>query len=120
MFAKMIDRPLNEPALVARLRNGDEQAFSELYFRYAAELIRYAGARLFRLEDARDIVQDVFIKLWKEKENLKDTESIAPYLYTLTRHQVIDHIRKNAVRQEYGLLLQQLRETTTNALEQLA
>src|ERR1700760_1458971 len=109
----MSNRLLNEPALVCRLRNGDEQAFSDLYYGYVSELIRYAGARLFRLEDARDIVHDVFTKLWKEKENLKETESIAPYLYTLTRHKVIDNIRKNAVRQEYGLLLQQLAETTT-------
>jgi len=105
--------------LAVRLRQGDEQAFKAIYDRFAAELIAYAGARLFRLEDARDIVQDVFVKLWQDRRSLQVHVHLSGYLYTATRNRVIDHIRRNAVREEYGLLLQYLGATNGPDAEQL-
>ena len=100
--------PTSEELLLARLQQDDEQAFAAIYDRFAADLIAYAGARLFRLEDARDIVQDVFVKLWHNRETMQIHTRLGSYLYTATRNRVIDHIRRNAIREGYGLLLQSL------------
>jgi len=104
----MSQSPLSDELLCAPLKNGDEGAFAAIYDRFAADLIAYAGARLFRLEDARDIVQDVFLKLWHDRLTLQIHTGPGNYLYTATRNRVIDHIRKNAIREEYGMLLQHL------------
>ena len=63
---------------------------------------------MFRLEDARDIVQDVFLKLWHDRLTLQIHTGLSSYLYTATRNRVIDHIRRNAIREEYSMLLQYL------------
>jgi RNA polymerase sigma-70 factor (family 1) len=115
-----MSRPaISEELLCARLKKGDEEAFSAIYNRFAAGLIAYAGARLFRLEDARDLIQDVFLKLWHDRMTLQIYTGLSSYLYTATRNRVIDHIRRNAVREEYGLLLKHLGEDKTADAQQL-
>jgi len=99
---------VSDELILQRLKQSDEQAFAMIYDRLAAGLIAYAGARLFRLEDARDIIQDVFVKLWHDRAKIDIHTGISQYLYAMVRNSVIDHIRKNAVREEYGLLLQYL------------
>lgn len=103
-----MNQPVTDQDLVVRLKQGDEQAFAAIYKHYAAGLLVYAGARLFFAEDARDIIQDVFVKLWRDRQTLTIHTGLANYLYTATRNRVIDHIRKNAVREEYGILIQYL------------
>jgi RNA polymerase sigma-70 factor (ECF subfamily) len=44
-------------------------------------------------EDARDVVQSAFEKMWRNRENV-DTEKSKSYLFTIAYHQMIDHIRK--------------------------
>ena len=104
-----MDNPVNDEAsLLICLKQGDQEAFAILYQQYAADLLRYAASRMFRLEDARDIIQDVFIKLWNDRAAIQVNTGIRQYLYGMVRNRVIDHIRKNAVREEYALLLQYL------------
>src|SRR6202000_972672 len=90
------------------LKAGDEDAFRAIYERFAPGLVSYAGARLLRLEDARDIVQDIFVKLWKDRQTMGVHTNLDGYLYAATRNKVIDHIRKNAVQAEYAVFLQHL------------
>lgn len=52
-----------------RLESSDKEAFSRLYLHYYPLLINYAGLMVSR-EAAEDIVQDVFVKVWKNKNNL--------------------------------------------------
>jgi len=115
----MSQRALSEELLCARLKKGDEEAFAAIYDRFAAGLIAYAGARLFLLEDARDLIQDVFLKLWHDRLTLQIHTGLSNYLYTATRNRVIDHIRRNAVQEEYGLLLQHLGTNETADAQQL-
>jgi RNA polymerase sigma-70 factor (ECF subfamily) len=56
---------------VNRLRSGDKQAF-ELIFRKYREKVYYFAIRYYNSpDDAENVVQDVFIKLWNEREGLK-------------------------------------------------
>ncbi|MFI5163598.1 MAG: RNA polymerase sigma-70 factor [Sphingobacteriales bacterium] len=115
----MPQAPFPDELLFARLKKGDEEVFSMIYDRFAANLIAYAGARLFRLEDARDLIQDVFLKLWHDRLTLQIHTGLSNYLYTATRNRVIDHIRRNAIREEYGLLLQHLGKNEAADAQQL-
>ncbi|MFZ4764263.1 MAG: RNA polymerase sigma factor [Roseimicrobium sp.] len=62
--------------------------------RYERPLIRYAMGVLPDLEQARDIVQDVFIKLSQNLGTL-DRERLAPWLFTVCRNRALDHHRKH-------------------------
>jgi DNA-directed RNA polymerase specialized sigma24 family protein len=49
--------------LVDLLRSDDEEAFAEIYHRYAKNLAGFAVSKLYTLKDAKDIIHDVFTKL---------------------------------------------------------
>lgn len=68
--------------------------FLETLQRYERPLIRYAHGYTSDLEDARDIVQDVFVKLSQHIATL-DKERLAPWLFTVCRNRALDHQRKH-------------------------
>lgn len=68
--------------------------FLETLHRYERPLIRYAHGYTGDLEDARDIVQDVFVKLSQNLATL-DHERLAPWLFTVCRNRALDHHRKH-------------------------
>ncbi|MBE7494746.1 MAG: sigma-70 family RNA polymerase sigma factor [Verrucomicrobiaceae bacterium] len=68
--------------------------FLETLQRYERPLIRYAHGYTGDLEEARDIVQDVFVKLSQRLHTL-DHERLAPWLFTVCRNRALDHQRKH-------------------------
>jgi RNA polymerase sigma factor (sigma-70 family) len=62
--------------------------------RYERPLIRYALGVISDLDQARDIVQDVFIRLSRNLATL-DRDRLAPWLFTVCRNRALDHQRKN-------------------------
>jgi len=94
--------------LVALLKKGDQQAFAEIYRRYGENLAGFAASKLYDLDDARDILQDMFVKLWETREQLHITSNLQSYLYAVIRHRIIDKIRKNITREEYAAARQSL------------
>jgi RNA polymerase sigma-70 factor (family 1) len=90
------------------LKDGDEVAFEEIYTRYAENLAGFAASKLFRLEDARDIIHDLFVKLWEDRLQLEIKVDLKSYLFVAVRYRVIDHIRKNITREDYSIMVQSL------------
>lgn len=86
---------LTDAQVVARCRDGDEQAWNELVERYA----RYVNAistQAFRLSqsDAEDVFQDVFAKVYVELERLRDPDALRPWIGQLTRRTCLDRLRR--------------------------
>jgi len=61
--------------------------------KYADNVYRFILKNLGQKEDAQDVVQSAFEKLWKNREQI-DNEKAKSYLFTVAYHQMIDHIRK--------------------------
>lgn len=100
-----------------RLHSGDENAFSEIYQLYADSLIGFASSKLYSLEEARDMVHDVFVYLWAERKKIQIHSSLQSYLFAITRNRIIDHIRRNVTRKEYSLMLNRLDTELKTSLE---
>ena len=79
-----------EPILMADL----DTLFLETLQRYERPLIRYAHGYTGDVEEARDVVQDVFVKLSQNLHSL-DHERLAPWLFTVCRNRALDHQRKH-------------------------
>jgi len=94
--------------LIILLKKDDPQAFTEIYSRYAESLAGFAASKLYSLDDARDILHDIFVKLWENREELHITSNLQSYLFTVIRHRIIDKIRKNITREEYAAVRQSL------------
>lgn len=69
--------------------------FLDALERYERPLIRYAYSHTNDLEEARDVVQDVFLKLSQHIATL-DTERLAPWLFTVCKNRALDHQRKQS------------------------
>lgn len=85
-----------EQALIIQLRNANTLAFDQLYLLYSRKL--YAAIRYQVKDDdiARDITQEVFMKLWQSRGGLDAALPLGPYLYRIARNLVVDHFRKIA------------------------
>ncbi|MBX2874038.1 MAG: RNA polymerase sigma-70 factor [Saprospiraceae bacterium] len=80
--------------LVANLSKGDEAALAELYELYFDRLYAFATAFFGTSLDAKDVVQETFIKVWERRARLKATGSIEPFLLAIVKNTAIDLTRK--------------------------
>lgn len=90
-----------ESELLSMMKDGSSEAFDEIYERYWLKLYAEAFKRLRSEDDAKDLVQDLFITLWEKKEILVVTKSLGAYLFTSIKHRVLNFIAANAVKGNY-------------------
>jgi RNA polymerase sigma-70 factor (ECF subfamily) len=93
----MSDNPENEQ-LTDALKEGSEEAFTAIYQQYWYRMFMVAYRKLRSKEAAEEIVQDIFMRLWREKATSKIV-NLDYYLFSAVRYEVIDHIR-NAISKE--------------------
>ncbi len=85
----------DELRLIARLRAGEQQAMSELYDRYARIVYAVALRVLQDAAAAEDILQDVFLQLWRNPDAFDASRgNLAAWLAVIARHRSIDRLRK--------------------------
>jgi RNA polymerase sigma-70 factor (ECF subfamily) len=70
-----------------------EKEYNHCVNQYADNVYRFIVKNLRHEEDARDIVQSAFEKMWRNRESVDNTKSKS-YLFTVAYNQMIDHIRK--------------------------
>jgi RNA polymerase sigma-70 factor (ECF subfamily) len=83
-----------EIELILRLKKGDRQVFEAIYYLYKNQLLFFLIHKIISIEDAEDIVQDVFIKIWNERENINEQKSFNGYVFTIAKNCMIDYYRK--------------------------
>ena len=91
----MISEYKNDGQLLAASKEGDEMAFRHMFDKYWDDLFRIAYRRLRSTEDAKDVVQDVFLSLWNNREAVWINESIGGYLYTALRNKIFNFLEKD-------------------------
>ena len=92
---------LSDRQLVEAIRLSDKEAFEALYYRYYHMLYRFLWYRTGSVEQAKDHLQEVFIRLWQRRENLDVDKSIKSYMYRTAYNLVIDHLKKSAKHKLY-------------------
>ncbi len=95
-YSKQSDSDLAE-----LLRGGDDAAFKEIYLRYDKLLFLYAFNKLREEEEAKDVVQDVFLWLLKNKQTLDLKTTLSGYLYKSTLNRVFDIFRHKDIVKKY-------------------
>lgn len=87
--------------LAALLRDNDEEAFTEIYNRYWKRLLTVAVNKTGSLEEAEEIVQDIFVSLWERRGRLELTTSLENYLAVSVKYRVIKAFAKKGREQKY-------------------
>jgi len=83
-----------ETQLISRCQQGDQEAFKEIFDRYQKKVYRIAYGVVRHREEALDIVQEVFVKLFHSIKNFKGKSHFYTYLYRMVMNTAIDHSRK--------------------------
>jgi RNA polymerase sigma-70 factor (family 1) len=90
----MLDQPTdNEASVLLHVAEGDEKAFSLLYYKYHHRL----GIYLYQLTSSRpfaeEILQDVFCKVWEKRDQLPAIENFQAWLFTIAKNQALNALR---------------------------
>lgn len=92
----MSNQNLNhDEILIGRLRNGDESALTELYNKFWQSLFMSAYNVLKDKELCEDVIQDIFMNIWNNREKLEIHISLKGYMYACARYQVFNQFKKN-------------------------
>lgn len=84
-----------------RSESGDIKAFEKIYNDYYESLVRYAQRFVCDLDNSREIVQDVYVKIWGKRKTLLGEKSLKSYLYRAVRNKCLDYLKHLNVESEY-------------------
>jgi len=79
---------------IENIRRGDESAFEELFRAYYPQLCRFAAGYVDSEGHARDLVQDVFLRIWERRTDWTVRQSLKAYLYRAVRNRALNHVRR--------------------------
>lgn len=100
------------------IKSGDENALEMLFKDYYQPLCRYANSYLGDPDDAEEVVQNCFIKLWEKREQILIQSSVKSYLYQIIRNACLNEIKHQKVKRNYGELISQEGEQLGEASDQ--
>lgn len=99
--------------LLLRIREGNMVAFYQLYERYSKRLYGFVLRYIKREQDAEEIVQDVFIKIWEARGKIDVYSSFESFLFTIAYNATISLFRKRASEARYLAHLKLLQHVET-------
>ena len=91
----------NESTWIKKLKAGDKKAFDLVFEHYKNYLYLFIRKALPSEELPEGIVQEVFISLWLNRDNLDEDKPLKPWLFTIARNQIYDHLRKIYSKRKY-------------------
>jgi RNA polymerase sigma-70 factor (family 1) len=112
----MMRPQITETDLISLVSIGDREAFSALYSKYLNNIYRYIFSITYNKEVSEEIVQDLFLKVWENRNKLKEVDAIKPYLYRSAKNLLINHIKKSQAEvrkiDHYKIITRSSQETT--------
>lgn len=82
--------------LIISLKQGEITALREIYHVFFNRVFHFACKLTLNDQDAEEVTQDVFVRLWEKRESIDCEKSIAGFLFTVAKNLVIDKMRKHA------------------------
>lgn len=92
---------LNDLLLIKKIKEGDIEAFEQMFRHYYSPLCIYSTGIVGNSETAEEIVQDLFYVYWKERDKINIFHSLKSYLYGATRNKSLHCLESQEVRNRY-------------------
>jgi RNA polymerase sigma-70 factor (ECF subfamily) len=86
--------------IIKRFVAGDMAAFDELYYAYSSRLYNFGLGLLKNPEEAEEMVQDIFIKLWEKQERIDPELNLENYLLTIAYNYIRKYFRTKSIEQK--------------------
>ena len=93
--------PEIEKDFIARLNAKEDKAFRELFRLFYRYLVVYGVRIIKNVEESKDIVQDVFVAVWKSKKEWNSFEGLRSFLYESVKNGCLNYLKHKTVEQNY-------------------
>lgn len=108
-----------EAQLLQKIADGDELAFKQLFLTFWPQVYGTSFRLTKNAEQAKDLSQEIFIKLWNYRESLPEVRHLGGFIYTVSRHLIINFIRKKVLTEaNIGHLLDHIEQSAVNTQAQ--
>jgi len=87
----------NETELLQQAANGDANAFALLYSHYRSLVYRFIYKYLKSPQLTDDLTQEIFLKVWENKEALTDRQAFKSYLFTISRNHTLNFLKRASI-----------------------
>lgn len=101
LFFRLVPTHKKMDQLALRIKMDDEQAFELLFRRYYSRLCVFANKFLNDPEESREIVQEVFSRIWERRSDINPDDSLKSYLFKITQNLSLTRLRKKKVETAY-------------------
>ncbi len=92
--------------LISFLPSGNQEAFTTIYERHHERIYRFILRYLKSAELSEDICQNVFLKIWEQREQLADVQEFSAFSFTIAKRQALDFLKRASVEQNaMGIIL---------------
>lgn len=92
---------LSEQEIIGAIREGNEHIFEEIFRKYYQSLCNYANSILKEMDEAEEVVQNLFLSIWEKRNDLEINISLKSYLYRAVHNHCLNRIKHLKVREEY-------------------
>ena len=86
----------NQRKLLTQISLGDQSSFRQLYHQFYKRLLQFAFVLTRNKEVAEELVEDVFIKFWKNRKNAENIGNVKVYLYSATKNTCLNYLSSKA------------------------
>ncbi len=93
---------IRDTEIIRRIRQGDKGQFESLFRSSYVSLVRYAKTLVKDHDTAEEIVQDLFFRLWQDKEKIKIESSLNGYLFRAVHNRCLHWIEHNRVVEKHA------------------
>lgn len=117
MAKKAVHQLEAEDMLLQRAAAGDRGAYAVIYQFYLPKLYHYLYGIIRSKEDTEEILQDIFLKLWENRTDLKEIRTLNSYLYKIARNRLLNVYDHEKVRRKAMTYIGRDGEATVNSTE---
>lgn len=101
---------MGEDQLIERLKQGDRSAFEYVYFTYKTDALRTICRIVPVIEDAEELVQDVFVKVYKKIHQFNGSSKLSTWIYSIARNTSLNFLESTKRHREVMLELELLND----------
>lgn len=98
----MTEQPsYSDNELIKRLKKGNIEAFNQIFYTYSSHLYHFAYGYLKSKEDAEEMVQEIFSRIWDKRAEIKEEYQFRSYLFSIAFNYIKKHFRSKALINKY-------------------
>lgn len=103
---------------IKALQSGDRSAFEKFYYAFGPKLLAFTSKLVPNKDDAREILQEVFLKLWERRQYIDPQQQLDGYLFMMAKNLVYNKARRQVMALAYGQYLTRRHCNSANSTQE--